>query len=45
MSLEHYIFTAQTAVDDCLILPKVFLEFDQIGNPRPIGQIDTGSLE
>ena len=45
LSFEHYIFTAQTAVDDYLILPKVFLETDQFGNPRPVGQIDTGNLE
>jgi len=45
LSFEHYVFTAQTAVDDYLILPKMFLESDQFGNPRPVGQIDTGSLE
>jgi len=42
---EHYIFTAQTAVDDHHILPNVFLESDQFRDPRPVGQIDTGSLE
>ena len=45
LPFEHYIFTAQTTVDDYLILPKVFLESDQFGDPRPVGQIDTGSRE
>jgi len=45
LSFEHYVFTAQTAVDDYLILPKVFLESDQFGDPRPVRQIDTDSIE
>jgi len=45
LSFEHYVFTAHTAVDDYLILPKVFLESDQFGDPRSVGQIDTGSVE
>jgi len=45
LSFEHYIFTAQNSVVDYLILPKVFVESDQFGDPRPVGQIDTGSLE
>ena len=44
-SFEHYIFTALTALDDDLILPKVFLESDQFRDPRLFGQIDTSSLE
>jgi len=37
LSFEHYIFTAQTAVDDYLILPNVLKESDQFGDPRPVG--------
>jgi len=44
-SFEHYVFTAKTAVDDYLILPKVFLESDQFEDPRPVGQVDIGSIE
>jgi len=45
LSFKHYVFTAQTTVDDYLLLPKVFLESDQFGKLRPVGHIDTGSLE
>jgi len=45
LSFEHYVFTALTAVDDSLILPNMFLESDQFRDPRPVGHIDTGSLE
>jgi len=45
LSFEHYIFTTQSAIDHYLIRPKVFLESDKFGNPRLVGQIDTGSLE
>jgi len=44
-SFEHFIVTAQTAVDDYIILPNVFLESDQFVNTIPVGQIDTGSLD
>jgi len=45
LSFEHYIVTAHPVIYDYLILAKVFLESDQFGNPRPVRQIDTGSLE
>ena len=36
MSFEHYVLTAQNEVDVYLILPKVYLESDQFGNPAPL---------
>jgi len=45
LSFEHYSFTAQTAVHDYFVLPKIFLESDLFGDPLPVRQIDAGSLE
>jgi len=39
---SNIVYTAQTVIDNYLLLPKVLLKFVQFGNPRPVRQIDTG---
>ena len=39
LPFKHDVFAAQTVVDNYLIFPKVFLETDDLGDPRSVGQI------
>jgi len=45
LPFKHYVFTAQTVIDNYLVLPKLFLESDQFRNSRPVRQIYAGRLE
>jgi len=45
LPFKHDVIAVQTVVDKYLILPKVFLETDYLGDRRTVRQIDTGRLE
>jgi len=41
LTFEHYIVTTKTLINKYLIVPKMFLETDEFGDPSTVGQIDT----
>ena len=45
LRIKNYVFTAQTVIDNWLVLPKVFLETDQFRNTCTVRQIDRDCLE
>ena len=41
LTSENYVFTCQTLIDGYLILPRMFLEFDYLGNSAAFSQGNT----